>query len=118
LVLAGSLLFALLPLKEKAQTKPADQSLNSLIGLLLEAESISGTEMMKSQLKEIREAASHASRGNLGRAATATEMLRVRTMLRQIVDNPRGEKRGASGEDCQLAETSGGLFGDGRRQWF
>jgi len=91
LVLAGSLVFALLPLKEKAQTKPADQSLSSLIGLLLEAESMAGTEMMKSQLKEVREAANHASKGNLGRAATATEMLRVRTMLRQIVDNPRGE---------------------------
>ena len=91
LVLAGALLFAVLPLKQKAQTKPSEQSLNSLIGLLREAESIAGTEMTKSQLKQIREAANHASKIDPGNPALATEMLRVRTMLRHIVDDPRGE---------------------------
>ena len=93
LVLAGSLLFVALPLHSGtlAQTRQAEQSLSSLIGLLLEADSIAKTEMMRSELKSIREAASHARNGNLGSAATVTEMQRVRTALRQIIDDPRGE---------------------------
>ncbi|MEP6818063.1 MAG: hypothetical protein ABJA18_00925 [bacterium] len=93
LVLAGSLLLAALPLHfgAHAQSRQADESLNSLIGLLREAESIAKTEMMPGELKSIREAANHARKGSLGSAETATEMLRVRTLLREIIDNPRGE---------------------------
>jgi len=93
LVLAGSLLFVTLPLRFRAlaQSRQAEQSLSSLIGLLREAESMARTEMMPSELKSIREAANHAREGKLGSAATATEMQRVRTMLRHIIDDPRGE---------------------------
>lgn len=92
-ILAGSLLFAALPLRfgVVAQSRQAEESLSSLIGLLREAESMARTEMMPGELKSIREAASHARGGNLRDAATATEMLRVRTMLREIIDDPRGE---------------------------
>ena len=93
LVLAGTLLFAALPVRIGAQapTKQGEQSLNSLIGLLLEADSIAKTEMMPSELKSIREAASHARKGTLGSSATVTEMQRARTMLRRIIEDPRGE---------------------------
>ena len=93
MVLAGSLLFITLPLRFRAsaQSRQAEQSLSSLIGLLREAESLARTEMMPSALKSIREAANHAREGNLGSAANSTEMLRARTMLRHIIDDPRGE---------------------------
>ena len=91
-VLTGSLVLAALPrTAARAQTRPSEQSLSSLIGLLREAESMARTEMMPSELKRIREAANHAREGNLGSAATATEMQRARTMLRHIIDDPRGE---------------------------
>ena len=92
LVLVATMLFAALPrIAARAQTRPSEQSLSSLIGLLREAESMARTEMMPSELRSIREAANHARQGNLGSAATATEMLRARTMLRHIIDDPRGE---------------------------
>src|SRR2546426_8739759 len=48
-------------------------------------------EIVRSELKEIREAANHASKGDPGSAATVREIELARTMLRRIIDDPRGE---------------------------
>jgi len=99
LLLAVALLFAALPIHQSAhaETKQGEQSLSFLIALLLEADSLAKTEMVRSELKEVREAASHASKGNLSSTPSVSEIWDpsgtrvVREKLRHIVDDPRGE---------------------------
>ena len=92
LLLVGSLVFAALPrTAARAQTRPSEQSLSSLIGLLREAESLARVEIVRSELKEIREAANHLSKVDPSDPSTAPEIQRARTMLRRIIDDPRGE---------------------------
>ena len=92
LLLTGSLVFAALPRNPaRAQTRPSDQSLSSLIGLLREAESLARVEIVRSELKEIREAANRASKVDPSDPSTAPEIQHARTMLRHIIDDPRGE---------------------------
>src|SRR5882762_9759793 len=93
LVLAGALLLASLPVHigVQAQTKQGEQSLSSLIGLLLEADSLAKVEIVRSELKNIREAAKRANKGNPRSATTVNDMQLAHTVLRHIVDDPRGE---------------------------
>jgi len=93
LVLAGALLLASLPVHigAQAQTKQGEQSLSSLIGLLLEADSLAKDEIVRSELNNVREAANRANKGNSRSAATVNDMQQARTVLRHIVDDPRGE---------------------------
>ncbi|MEP6920747.1 MAG: hypothetical protein ABI967_06455 [bacterium] len=92
LLLIGALVFAALPrITAQAQTRQSDQSLNSLIGLLSEAESLAKVEIVRSELQEIREAANRASRVDPNNPAIEKELQHIRTMLRRIIDDPRGE---------------------------
>lgn len=115
-VLTGSLVFAALPrITARAQTRPSDQSLNSLIGLLREAESLARVEIVRSELKEIREAANRASKVDPNNPATVSEIQLARTMLRRIIDDPRGESaefQEKIANALKLAEDYAGL-GDG-----
>src|SRR5438046_840584 len=85
-----------------AQTKQGlngwqgEQSLSSLMGLLLEADSLVKTEMVRSELKQVREAVGHASKGNLSSSPSVSGIWDVgtrvvREKLRHIIDDPRGE---------------------------
>ena len=81
LLLIATMLFAALPrTAARAQTRSSEQSLSSLIGLLREAESLARVEIVRSELKEIREAANHLSKVDPGNPSTAPEIQRARTM--------------------------------------
>jgi hypothetical protein len=105
LLLAVVLLFVALPMHPGAYARTkrglngwqGEQSLSSLMGLLLEADSLVKTEMVRSELKQVREAVGHASEGNLNSTPSASEIWDpsgtrvVREKLRHIIDDPRGE---------------------------
>src|SRR5437868_3733529 len=105
LLLAVALLFVTLPMhrgayaqtKQELNGRQGEQSLSSLIGLLLEADSLVKTEMVRSELKQVREAVGHASKGNLSSTPSVSEIWDplgtrvVREKLRHIIDEPRGE---------------------------
>ena len=116
LFLIATMLFAALPRSAaRAQTRPGEQSLSSLIGLLREAESMARVEIVRSELKEIREAANHLSKVDPGNPSTAPEIQRARTMLRRIIDDPRGESaefQEKIANSLKLVEDYAGL-GDG-----
>ncbi len=92
LLLSNTLLFGALPrIPARAQNRTGEQSLRSLIGLLREAESLAKAEIVRSELKEVREAANHANKIDPGNPAMAPEIQSVVTRLRHLVDDPRGE---------------------------
>jgi len=120
LLLVGSLVFAALPrTAARAQTRPSEQSLSSLIGLLREAESLARVEIVRSELKEIREAANRASKVDPSNPAALEEIQLARTMLRRIIDDPRGESADFQekiANSLKLLEDYAGLGdGDGLR---